>query len=683
VDFPLKRAAVTRPRRQRGQWRKRLVILAAGLAAIAAVMAIVLYDEPLADRMRDLVFDGYQRLAPRQEAGAPITVVDIDEASVDKLGQWPWPRTTIAQIVDRLTAMGAATVAFDIVFSEPDRTSPSRTLSALQALGAKIDLPPGLPLDNDAVLVAAFARTAVVAGMAISNETSGALPPPKAGFSYGGDDPKTYLPRYRGAVSDLPSLVAAAQGLGFFSFPPSADGVVRSLPLVEYAQGNLFPALSVEALRLAQGASAYAVRSTGASGEANTGESAMTAFKVGAFSAPTGPHGELTIYYSGMPNMPTISAADVLDPAKTAAVSPIIAGSIVLVGTSAVGLRDLVQTPIGGSVPGVRVHAEVIDQLMGQSFLSRPDWARGAEILAALLFGILVITLEALTGAGLSSFGTMLLLAIATGASWTAFRYQHLLLDPILPSAAALLVFVFATPVALLWTDREKRFIRSAFSRYLSPELVGRLADNPQALQLGGELRELTVLFSDIRGFTSLSEHLGPGELTALLNNFLTPATDVLLASEATIDKYIGDAIMAFWNAPLQIDDHRRKACLGALRMVEGLSELNRQTGLTLRVGIGLNTGECCVGNLGSAQRFSYSAIGDAVNVSSRVEGMTKQYKVAILVTEATRSPSTPSSATQIWRRLPNFSICTAPTPSSCAVIAPWRSMGRRKSWRC
>ena len=624
-------------RRQRDRWRKRLVIWAASGTALVCVVLLGIYDDGLLDRFRNLVFDGYQRLLPRQEAGAPLVIVDIDEASIAKLGQWPWPRTTIAKMVDRLAELGAATIAFDIAFPEADRTSPLLTVASLEAQGAKIEVPPGLALDNDVALADAFSRTPVVAGMAISNETSGTLPAPKAGFAFGGDDPKGYLQAYRGAVSDLPVLIRAAQGLGFFSFPPSVDGVIRSLPLVASAQGNLYPALSVEALRLAQGASSFSVRSTGASGEADTGLPAMTAFKVGDFSTPTGPNGDFTIYYSGLPNMPTVSASDLLDPARSATLTDAVQGRIVLVGTSALGLRDLVSTPFNHAVPGVRVHAEVIDQMMGQSFLSRPDWARGAEILGAIVFGLVVMALEGWTGAVASSLGTAILVTIAVFVSWWAFKDQRLLIDPILPSAAAAVVFAFATPVLLLWTDREKRFIRAAFGRYLSPELVGRLADNPQDLKLGGELRELTVLFSDIRGFTSLSENLAPTELTALLNNFLTPATDVLLGSEATIDKYIGDAIMAFWNAPVPIEDHRRKACLGALRVVEVLADLNRRNGSGMKVGIGLNTGDCCVGNLGSAQRFSYSAIGDAVNVASRVEGLTKQYKLTILVTEATR----------------------------------------------
>jgi adenylate cyclase len=220
--------------------------------------------------------------------------------------------------------------------------------------------------------------------------------------------------------------------------------------------------------------------------------------------------------------------------------------------------------------------------------------------------------------------------------SWLAFTRHQLVLDPILPSVAVLAVYLVSTGLLLLLTDRERQFVRRAFGQYLSPALVQRLADDPAALSLGGEMRELTVLFCDIRGFTSLSERLDPQDLTRLLNRFFTPMTNVLLEAGATIDKYVGDQIMAFWNAPLAIADHPRQAGLAVLRMLEALDGLNRSEGVELKVGIGLNTGPCCVGNLGSEHRFSYSAVGDAVNVAARVEGLTKQYGLSALMTEST-----------------------------------------------
>jgi adenylate cyclase len=211
-----------------------------------------------------------------------------------------------------------------------------------------------------------------------------------------------------------------------------------------------------------------------------------------------------------------------------------------------------------------------------------------------------------------------------------------LVLDPILPSASVLAVYIVVTALLLLLTDRERQFVRRAFAFYLAPAMVERLAEDPDALALGGETREITILFSDIRGFTALSENMDPQQITGLLNRFLTPMTDVLLQSSATIDKYIGDAIMAFWNAPLATPDHPRQACLAALGMSNALAALNRHEGAAIKIGIGLNTGLCCVGNLGSEQRFNYSAIGDSVNVASRVESLTKQYGLWNLITENT-----------------------------------------------
>ena len=222
-------------------------------------------------------------------------------------------------------------------------------------------------------------------------------------------------------------------------------------------------------------------------------------------------------------------------------------------------------------------------------------------------------------------------------AGW-AYTQHAWLLDPLPALLCLLAVFVSMMPTLLFVGNREKRFVRSAFSRYLSPALVERLSHDAQALQLGGETRQITVLFSDIRGFTALSENLSPDALTTLLNDFLTPMTDVLLAHEATIDKYIGDAIMAFWNAPVDIAAHPRKACLAALGMAAAVDALNRERGSALRIGVGLNMGEACVGNLGSQQRFSYSAIGDTVNLASRVESLTKYYGVTLMVTDAVRA---------------------------------------------
>lgn len=616
--------------------RRQLVVALAGLAALAAIVFVALIARPQIDRLTYLVFDFYQRAAPRDATDPPVMVVDIDESSIAEIGQWPWPRDTMAALVSNLTGVGAASIAFDIVFPEADRTSLGQAVGALRQLGAQVNLPvSGVTLDNDAAFATAIAQGPVVMGIAVTSETARPPPAPKAGFSHGGTDPRTYLPQFSGAVSNIAELDAAAPGIGNFAFVPSADNIIRTMPLVSASQNGLYPGLGMEALRIAQGASGFLLRSSDASREGGGGSVGLNAVRVGALDAPATAQGAFWLHYSGMPNMPVIPAAAIL--ANPRAHSEAVGGRIVLIGTSAVGLRDIVATPVDPAMPGVFVHAELIDQIVAQSFLSRPDWAAGAELVIATVAGIALVALVALAGPILSSLGLVALTGGVWFASWWSFVQPGILIDPVAPTLVLLFVFSLTAPLLVALTNSEKHYVREAFGRYLSPTLVERLSDNPEALTLGGETRELTVLFSDIRGFTGLSENLDPTALTSLLNRFLTPMTDVLLAREATIDKYIGDAIMAFWNAPLDIEQHPRKACLAALDMAKAVERLNAEAGTTIRIGVGLNTGEACVGNLGSSQRFSYSAIGDAINLASRVEGLTKQYGLTIAVTEATQ----------------------------------------------
>ena len=619
----------------------RFKLLLAGLAVLLlALSADVLFRDGLS-RLSDLVFDAFQRSAPRAATADPgVVVVDIDEQSLAHAGQWPWPRDRLGQMVDALGGMGAAAIAFDMVFTEADRTSLGPQLQRLRAQGIAIDIPATAPLDNDRAFAAAIARNPVVMGVALSSETGRALSPPLAGLAFAGSDPRRYLPAFDGGLSNLPVLTAPASGIGSFSFPPARDNIIRSMPLVAVAAGQLYPGLGVEALRVAQGVPGLQLRSSDASGEGGGGPLALTSLRVGQLELPAAADGRFRVHFSGMPHMTVIPAWQLLQ-ADAGRWAGKVEGRIVLVGTSAIGLRDIVATPLAAAEPGVNVHAELIDQALNQQFLQRPDWSRGAEVLAALLSSLLLL-LVLWGGRPLwSSLALLLLLALVLGGAWWAYRTHALLLDPLPALLCLLAVFLSMMPALLFVGNRERRFVRSAFGRYLSPVLVERLSHDAQALQLGGEMRPITVMFSDIRGFTTLSEGLSPEALTSLLNRYLTPMTDVLLAHEATIDKYIGDAIMAFWNAPIDIAAHPRKACLAALGMAQAVEALNRERGSVLRIGVGLHSGDACVGNLGSQQRFSYSAIGDTVNLASRVEGLTKQYGVTLLVTEAVRAQAT------------------------------------------
>lgn len=613
-----------------------LAIWGVGLVMMAATVASGLATYSPLGRLNFLVFDTYQQLRPREVTESAVLVVDIDDESIRQLGQWPWPRSLLATMIDRLTEYGAATIGLDIILSEPDRTSPSLAVAQLESQGFQVTYPPAAgELDHDRILAASLARAPVVTGLVLANSVTTPPPPPKAGFAFAGDSPALYLPAYEGSVPNLAILDEAAPGVGVFSFPAALDGVVRQVPLLSRYRNDLYPAIAVEALRVAQGASSLIVKSTGASGELATGQPGMTALKVGALEVPTASDGSIWVYYSRKPAalLPFYKLlADSPDPDLLSQIE----GRIILIGTSAIGLRDLVSTPLTAGLPGVLVHAEIVDQIINAAFITRPDWADGMEIAMAVLLSISVLAFLPWfsTLANALIVGGVVVVSVAVG--WVAFADHSLLISPILPALSCLLAYGAASGMRLLLSESESRYIRSAFSHYLSPVMVDQLVENPQNLVLGGENRELTLLFCDIRSFTSISETMEPTELTVFLNNFLTPMTDVLMKSGATIDKYMGDAIMAFWNAPIDIPDHRQRACESVLAMQTALDELNDGLDHPVKIGIGLNSGICCVGNLGSRQRFDYSAIGDAVNVGSRIEGLTKQYGLSNLVAEST-----------------------------------------------
>ena len=620
---------------------KALPVWLAGLFMAGLVLSGMLAAPRSMERLSTFVFDTYQQLRPRDWGGSPVVVVDIDEESLERVGQWPWPRDVLARITTRLVELGAAAVVFDVVFAEPDRTSPARIVQNLRERGARVSFE-GRPseLDNDRVFADAIAAANVVTALILDASGRSEPPPVKRGVSYGGTDPATFLAERARAVPNLPAFDTAAQGVGVISMGVG-ETVVRRAPLLFAAGGETYPSLALEALRVAQGASTIKVSTNDASGRIRAGAPpAVTRVQVGAFDVPTEAGGEMRLYSSPRAAKPTVPIHLLLAEPVGAGLAEALAGRVVLVGTSAPGLLDLRATALEDVVPGVNIHADIIDQIMTRTFLLRPDWAEGAEVLAAMLLPVLmVLALPHFTSLAHILWGGLLVALLVTG-SWLAFSERAVLLSPIMALATTSAAYLGGTAMRLLVTEREGRFVRSAFGLYLAPTLVERLAREPEQLKLGGEERELTILFCDIRGFTSLSEGLDPVELTRLLNDFLTPMTRALMERGATIDKYMGDAIMAFWNAPVAQPDHPGEACHAMLDMREALRALNeradRQGRTRIDIGVGLNTGPCCVGNLGSEQRFNYSAIGDAVNVASRIEGLTKQYGLFNLVAEET-----------------------------------------------
>lgn len=589
------------------------------------------------------LFDRLQRASPRIYQPAPVRVVDIDDRSLEAIGQWPWPRNRTADLVDRLAQLGAVAIVFDIVFAEPDRTSPATMLGNLPPQVIERLGPSGIAVfpDHDRILSQSIAAAPVVTGFALLDEPRGDQPAAlgirrparKAGVAVVQRNDVLSPVGFAAAVLNLPMLEQAATGNGSFTVFADGDGMHRRVPLIfrHVASGELYPALSLEAVRVFAGASAYVIDDAG--------------IRIGNRTVPIDGRGRMWLHDTGPVPDRFVSAVSVLH----SRVEPsLIDGHIVLVGTSATGLKDLRPTPLASAVPGVTIHAQLIEQILLGDFLERPAWAHGAEIVYMILVTVLAIALSRRLGV-LGGLGLLAICALAWGGfSFHAYVRLHILLDPLLASVAALTAYVAASIAEQLFNEVEKGRIRRAFSRYLSPDVVERLAQQPDRLRLGGEMRDMTVMFCDLRGFTDLSERLDPEELTRLINRFLTSMTDVILDHGGTIDKYIGDCVMAFWNAPLDDPDHARHACDAALEMVMRLRHLNRelldearQNGRpfsTIRAGIGINTGRCCVGNMGSDRRFDYSVVGAEVNLAARLEEVTKTFGIDIVIGDRTRA---------------------------------------------
>ena len=618
----------------------------AGIGLVALVALLHVLGLPTLDRLGLLLFDSYERAAPRVYEDAPVRVIDIDDESIRRLGQWPWPRSDIARLTDRLGQAGASVIAFDVVFSEPDRTSPARIADQLARGGAEAATVAALRRlpDHDTQLAQSFAATPVVLGYFLVNDHAGPQVASKAGFAIGGSPPGDAVPAFRRSIESLPELNASAAGSGSVSLAADSDGILRSVPLIARQGNQLLPSLSLEALRVAQGAGSIMVRTSDASGETRGAPGQIVAIKVGQFEIPTTAAGELWLHYTRPVPARTIPAWKILDGTLSPAeLETAVAGRIVFVGAGAIGLRDLISTPLRDHELGVIAHAQAAEQVILGHFLHRPDWAPGLEMALILGLGLGLAVLLPRLGAARGAFVGLGAIGLVGAGSWLAFIQRGYLLDPTYPVLALLLVYSAQTVLVFYREERRRAYIHSAFDRFLSPEMVRRIAADPDRLELGGEEREMTVLFCDVRNFSGISEHLAPKQVIDFLITLLTPLCDVLLARKATIDKFIGDAIVAFWNAPLDDPDQHRNSARAALEMVRKLGTLNAGEGRDpdlawpgpVRIGIGLNCGLCCVGNMGSAQRLSYSLIGDTVNLSSRIEGLTKFYGVSIAIGKA------------------------------------------------
>ena len=601
-------------------WKRRLSAMVFGVV-IVALLTILRAADPYPLRVaREATFDLFQQWRPRPAPELPIRIIDIDEASLEAIGQWPWSRQIMADIASRLTQLGAATVVFDVLFPEPDRLSPSSIVA-----GGK---------DYDAEFAAALAAAPSVLSMS-ENVGSTELPEQaKAAFAISGDDPLAALPLLEGAALPLPQLAEAAKGVGIASLDKQGAGVARRLPLLWSNGSAPFPALPVEALRVALGVSTLVVL-----GDAD-GAGTMEGLRIGDFSVPTGPSGDLWLYYRHLDPSIYLPAKSLLAD-DYARLEPQISGHIVFVGASASGLLDVRASPLGETVPGVSIHVQALEQMLTGNFLSRADWVGGLEIVIFAVSGMAIALAIILTGPLIGLLFSAMIAAMTAAASWFAFTQYGVLLDPSFALLGALVVYALMAFFQFAVTDADKRRIRDAFAHYVAPSLLIQIENNADRLRLGGEVRELTVMFSDVRNYSAIGEKLEPADLLSLLNTLFGALGAAILRHFGTIDKFMGDAVMAFWNAPLNVERHALCACRAALDMRAALGDLNRANaasgGRSVTIGIGIATGPALVGNMGLEARFDYSCVGDTVNVASRLEGACKEVLYDILITAETR----------------------------------------------
>lgn len=603
-----------------------------GLVVSFIMVALTAFPPQILDRARDAVFDGYQRTAPRAyDPAAPVHIIDIDEAALEAYGQWPWPRSYMAEMTERLFDHGAAAVGFDVLFPEPDRTSPDLIVESWARFSDGPDpVLPDLGIEpHDSRFAQAISGRAVV--LSVAGGLEGEMPEAVAGFAVTGATPTT-LTVYPGAISNLPELTASAAGIGTISLGRNADGITRTVPMVSDFGGVLIPSLSAELLRVAQGAGGHVLRTTQASGEVSGGTVAATAMQTGALAFPLEADGRFRLYYSGyqaerVTPVGRVLEADGIDPALQQQLS----GRIILVGSSAQGLFDIRTTPLDGQIAGVTLHAEIIEQIISEAFLLRPDWMRGLEILIVALAGIGLTILNRLERplAGLIAAVTVSGGSVAGGI--LAFTQMGMLFSPVMAVLTVVLVYIPGTTMGYLAKERARRSIRERFARFLPPDLIAEIEKNPTAaLTPEGAERDLTVMFVDMRGFSTVTEGMPPDRVVTLVNTFLSAVAEALVDHGATIDKFMGDAVMAFWNAPIERPDHA-SAALGALHAINDAAEqanflLTSQGLPRVNLGAGLNTGPASVGLMGSRDRLSYTCIGDSVTLAARLEGLTRIY---------------------------------------------------------
>lgn len=609
--------------------------LAAALVAVCVVLAAYLFGLSSYTKLDHAMYDWFMVREGVQPVHPVPVIIDIDEKSLAALGQWPWSRSVMAELVKKLTDAGVAAIGLDILQSEADRSSPLALREDIAArYGVTLDLSmlPDAALDNDAHYRDVITGRPVVLG-AFALFGSGSIPdvlPKPTGLAEktppDAPRPMDTVPAADGVLLPM-TLFSDVAPIGTINAGLGGDGIIRTVPLLTRVNSNIYASLSLRSLMMGLGKKTLKLESN---------LDGLADVSVGDIHIPVTSHGEIMPRYRGpAKTYPYFSVADVLSGAVGKAQ---LQGRIAFVGSSATGLLDIRATPFDPVIPGVEIHATLLDNILTGDAIKHFPYTLGLQVLATIAAGLLAFVLFGLLPAVVYGPLTVALMGGTIYGSWRLFEHNWYL-SPVCVLAVTALTAMLILPLRFWREQKGRRELKQAFSRYVSPEIVSRIAAQG-GVPLTGEQKDVTVLFTDIRGFSTLAEQLEPGQIITLLNRYFTPMTACVKEREGTMDKFIGDALMAFWNAPLDVKGHPLKAVQAAMAMHAQLAildkEFQRDFGVSIRIGAGIHTGPVYVGNMGSAELLDYTCLGDTVNLASRLEGLTKKYDVGIVVSSDT-----------------------------------------------
>ncbi|MCG3657733.1 CHASE2 domain-containing protein [Aliarcobacter butzleri] len=580
--------------------------------------------DSLDNRLRDYLFTIRGELPHNQN----VVIVDIDETSIKSLGQWPWSRDKLAKILENLTLANVGIVGLDIVFAEEDRTSPHKILQDLKIY--KKDVP-----NYDLEFANVVENSPVILGYQfdlVKKDNTNAKVPQIPAIFIEKDKPqdKSYLIEAYNTILNIPQIQDKAYSSGFFNNIPDDTGIIRSVPLVISYDDTIYPSLALEVIRVINGTQKVVVQYD---------ENGISNIVLDDILIPTDRYGRMLINFRGAErSFKYISAIDIYNNSFDKSE---IDGKIVLIGTSAAGLFDLRATPFDSIFPGVEVHANIIDNILMQDFIYKASWLDGANILIIFVLSIIVVMLTTYT-----TFWANPIIFISFSISYLFLVYNLLfdygtVLNILFPIATVLIASIMTTLFDYFYNIKKEEAIKAKFASKVSKNVMDDILKNIDKNEFSAKSKEVTIFFSDIRGFTNISEKLDAKELISFLNRYMQPMSEIIIKYQGTIDKFIGDAIMAYWNAPIDIKNHcdlALKASLEQLEVLEKLNvELQKENLPKIDIGIGLNTGTVIVGEMGSSLRSDYTVIGDTINLGSRVESLCKYYDSKLNISNFTK----------------------------------------------